>query len=133
MRMTVFFKKGGLTSFFPQKSKVWTDVGSWDRHTWWRSKKLWTFLKKRYMISAILGKQFKGLFILTSLKKLKSVESSLSENDATTTNFSSSSRCAYYFYSKEEGRLVSPLIKSRWHSRRWTILFMIIIINFSDI
>ena len=22
-----------------QKSKVWMDVGSWDRHTWWRSNK----------------------------------------------------------------------------------------------
>ena len=33
----IFFKKGGMTSFFSQKSKVWTDVGSWDRNTWWRS------------------------------------------------------------------------------------------------
>ena len=25
---------------FPQKSEFWTDVRSWDRHTWWRSKNL---------------------------------------------------------------------------------------------
>ena len=33
-------EKGGVTTFFSQKSKVWTDIGSWDHHTWWRSKNL---------------------------------------------------------------------------------------------
>ena len=32
------FLKNGVWHHFSQKSKVWTDVGSWDRHTWWRSK-----------------------------------------------------------------------------------------------
>ena len=37
-------KKGRVITFFSQKSKVWTDIGSWDRHTWWRSNyKLYHF------------------------------------------------------------------------------------------
>ena len=44
MQMT---KEGVLILFSSQKSKVWMDVGSWDRHTWWRSKKgQWTDWKQ---------------------------------------------------------------------------------------
>ena len=35
-------KKGGINPFFT-KVKSLTDVGSWDRHTWWRSNwRIWT-------------------------------------------------------------------------------------------
>ena len=33
-------EKWGIITFFPQKSKFWTDVGSRDRHTWWGSENM---------------------------------------------------------------------------------------------
>ena len=46
-------EKGGVTTFFSQKSKVWTDIGSWDHHTWWRSKILLTYFTFIFWINAI--------------------------------------------------------------------------------